>query len=58
MVTQVTEHMKSKKLKKVRIIKQSRLNGVYSNLNRASKYLKGDYIGLLHSDDIFYDKML
>ena len=42
--------------KKWRIIKQSRLNGVYSNLNRASKYLKGDYIGLLHSDDIFYDK--
>ena len=45
-----------KKLKKKwRIIKQSRLNGVYSNLNRASKYLKGDYIGLLHSDDIFYN---
>ncbi len=47
--------LRSKKfIKKILIDNIS--NNLYGSINKGLKYARGDLIGILHSDDIFYDK--
>ena len=46
--------LKSKKFIKKILIDNS--NNLYGSINIGLKYAKGDLIGILHSDDIFYDE--
>ena len=41
---------------KYRNIYKSEKRGLYKNLNEAINLTTGEYIGLLHSDDLFYDE--
>jgi glycosyltransferase len=42
--------------RKYRKIYKSKKRGLYKNLNKATSLSTGEYIGVLHSDDLFYDK--
>jgi glycosyltransferase len=39
-----------------RKIIRSKIRGIYLNLNKATSMASGEIVGVLHSDDVFYDK--
>ena len=43
-------------LKNKKVIKDEKSNNKFGSLNLAIKNCSGDYIGVLHADDFFYDK--
>ena len=43
-------------LKNKKIIKDEKSNNKFGSLNLAIKNCSGEYIGVLHADDFFYDK--
>ena len=53
-----TYEILKKNKKKNRKILKSEVYGVYRNLNRATNIAKGGIIGVLHSDDIFYNNQV